>query len=163
MPIAQNLGYKKKMPSSGEEVIEDIAVEDEQDEVNKGGRPWHRVTKESRRVVLEAIGLGLQQTNVARMLGISDRTLRKHYREEIDIAVDKINFDVARALYLRASSGKDTIASIYFTKARLGWKETSSQEAPLPQKIEVTFALPESVTEEKKEMIDITPDGDGGG
>jgi hypothetical protein len=162
LPIAQNLGYKKKMPSSGEEVIEDIAVEDEQDEVNKGGRPWHRVTKESRRVVLEAIGLGLQQTNVARLLGISDRTLRKHYRHEIDTGIDQVNLDVARALYTRASSGKDTIASIFMLKARAGWKDTASQDAALPQKIEVTFALPESVTEEKKEMIDITPEGDGG-
>ncbi len=141
--------------------MSDIAeAPDDESDVDKGGRPWHKVTDETRRVVLEAIGLGLQQNNVARLLGISPKTLRRHYRHEIDTGIDQVNLDVARALYTRASSGKDTIASIFMLKARAGWKEASSQEAALPQKIEVTFALPESVTEEKKAMIDVTPRGD---
>ena len=144
-----------------DKVLEDEAVE-EKEAVDKGGRPWHRVTADSRRMVREAVGLGLQQNNVARLLGISPKTLRRHYRYEIDTGVDQVNFDVARALYTRAASGKDTIASIFMLKARAGWKDTASQDAALPQKIEVTFALPESVTEDKKEMIDITPEGDGG-
>ena len=142
-----------------DEVSEDEAVE-ARETVDKGGRPWHRVTADSRRMVREAVGLGLQQNNVARLLGISPKTLRRHYRHEIDTGIDQVNLDVARALYTRASSGKDTIASIFMLKARAGWKEASSQEAALPQKIEVTFALPESVAEEKKAMIDITPRGD---
>ena len=132
----------------------------EEKKVDKGGRPWHRVTDETRRMVTEAVGLGLQQNNVARLMGISPKTLRRHYAHELATGVDKVNFDVARALYTRAASGKDTVASIFMLKARAGWKDTVSQDAALPQKIEVTFALPESVTEEKKEMIDITLDGD---
>ena len=142
--------------------MSDLVESEDEEQVDKGGRPWHRVTADSRRMVREAVGLGLQQNNVARLLGISPKTLRRHYRYEIDTGVDQVNLDVARALYTRAASGKDTIASIFMLKARAGWKDTASQDAALPQKIEVTFALPESVTEEKKEMIDITPDGDGG-
>lgn len=127
--------------------------------VDRGGERYHKPDDKSRRVVIEAVGLGMQQKNVARMLGICVRTLRKHYREELDIAVDSINFDVARALYQRASSGKDTIASIFMLKSRAGWKDTQAPDANLPSQIQVTFALPDSkeAVGQQTAMVDVTP------
>ena len=128
--------------------------------IKKAGRPPHKPTDQSRNMVLEAVGMGMEQTMISKLLDIAPKTLRKFYRDELDTGVARANMTVAKSLYGRAISGKDTIASIFMLKARAGGKEAASQEAALPQKIEVTFALPESVAEEKKAMIAVTPRAD---
>jgi hypothetical protein len=56
----------------------------------------------------------------------------------------------------RATSGKDTIAGIFWLKARAGWVDTVKQvHEGIPENITVTFAL--EPPEEKPELIDVTP------
>ena len=54
--------------------------------------------------------------------GIDDKTLRKHFRAELDTAVHKANTKVAGTLFQKAIAG-DTTAMIWWTKARMRWSE----------------------------------------
>ncbi len=71
---------------------------------------------------------GIEQENIAKALGISRPTLRKHYRKEIASAAHEANAQVVAALYRNATTGKNVVAQIWWTKTRLGWKETQTVE-----------------------------------
>jgi hypothetical protein len=60
------------------------------------------------------------------------------------------------ALHKRATSGKDTIAGIFWLKARDGWVDTvKTVHEGLPENITVTFAL--EPPKEERRLIDVTP------
>ena len=132
----------------------------EETEVAKGprpmGRPPHKPTDFTRKMVISAVGMGIEQTAISQLMDIAPRTLRKFYRHELDTGVARANFKVARSLYGRASGGKDTIASIFWLKARAGWEDRQRvQHEGLPEKITVSFAL--EPPEHEAKMIDVTP------
>ena len=62
----------------------------------------HVPTQETRRQVETLTGFGLTQEQIAAVLKITDRTLRKHYRSELDTGVLKANAAVADALFKKA-------------------------------------------------------------
>ena len=68
----------------------------------KGSRPYHKPNEATRKVVLAAIGMGMEQTKVSLLLDINPKTLRKFYRHEVDTVVARANFSVAMSLYGRA-------------------------------------------------------------
>jgi len=100
--------------------------------------------------------MGMDQVSISALLDITPKTLRKFYRHELDTGAAKANLSVARSLYERASGGKDTIASIFWLKARAGWVDTvKNVHEGLPERITVSFALePPNV---EHEVIDVTP------
>jgi hypothetical protein len=53
---------------------------------------------------------------------IDDKTLRRHFRYELDTGYVKANAKVAQSLYAQATGGNVT-AAIWWTKARMGWAE----------------------------------------
>jgi hypothetical protein len=126
---------------------------------SRGGRPTHVPNERTRKMVLTARGMGLEQIRIAALLDIDPKTLRKFYRRELDTGVERANLSVATALHKRATSGKDTIASIFWMKARAGWVDTvRNVHEGLPEKITVSFAMPS--LEDKSAMIDVTPEPD---
>ena len=128
----------------------------EKQKKGKGSRPYHKPNDATRKVVLAAIGMGMEQTKVSLLLDINPKTLRKFYRHELDTGVARANFSVAMSLYGRAISGKDTIAGIFWLKARDGWVDTvKHSHEGLPENITVTFALDAPKVEH--EVIDVTP------
>ena len=128
----------------------------EEPKKGKGSRPYHKPTDATRKVVLAAIGMGMEQTKVCLLLDIAPKTLRKFYRRELDTGVARANFSVAMALHKRATSGKDTIAGIFWLKARDGWVDTvKTVHEGLPENISVTFALEPPKAEGR--LIDVTP------
>lgn len=68
--------------------------------------------------------VGTDQETIARILGIDAKTLRKHYRDELDLAMAKANATIGGSLFNKAKSG-DTAAMIWWSKTRMGWKETT--------------------------------------
>ena len=108
------------------------------------GKPAHVPDDKSRRTVRAMVGYGITHEHIARALGIDPKTLRKHYREEIDTGEVTANSMVAESLYLqatgspavydakgnliRAEQPRVTSAAIWWTKARMGWKETQINE-----------------------------------
>jgi hypothetical protein len=69
-------------------------------------------------------GLGLTQENICDFLRIDRKTLRKHFRLEIDTGAIEANTRVAQALFVNATKHNNVAAQIWWTKCRMGWRET---------------------------------------
>ena len=94
------------------------------------GRKAHRPEPATRRLVEALAGYGIPEAEIAGVVGIDAKTLRKHYREELDHGHTKANARVAENLYRKATGeGREAvIAAIFWLKTRAGWKETSVTE-----------------------------------
>lgn len=82
----------------------------------------HKPTEETIKQVTQYAAVGISHDDIARVVGIDADTLKKHYRKELDTAATKANGAVGGALYNKCMSG-DTVALIWWTKARMGWRE----------------------------------------
>ena len=87
----------------------------------------HLPTDESRKMVESTSGLGLPHEQIAILVGIDDKTLRKYYRTELDLGKAKANGQIAKTLFGKATGG-DTTALIWWTKTQMRWAETVKQE-----------------------------------
>lgn len=83
----------------------------------------HEPTKTIRDTVLMHAMVGTPQDDIARVIGIDAKTLRLHYRDELDLATAKANATIGGALFNKAKGG-DTTAMIFWMKTRAKWKET---------------------------------------
>ena len=94
------------------------------------GRPAHNPDPVQRRQVEAMAAYGVPETEISRTLGVDAKTLRKHYRDELDLGHVKANTKVAEALYHKATTDgpQSVTAAIFWLKARAGWREASSME-----------------------------------
>jgi len=86
------------------------------------GRQSHEPSDKARADVQALAGFGVREDEIAMYIGIDPKTLRKHYRAELDTGHIKANAAVARSLYKQATEG-NTAAAIFWMKARAGWRE----------------------------------------
>lgn len=93
-----------------------------------GGRPPHEPTEKSRATVKALSAYGIPQVQIARVLDIHEQTLRLYYRDELDLGAIEANAKVAETLYGQGVREGNTAALIWWTKSRMGWKETSRVE-----------------------------------
>jgi hypothetical protein len=66
---------------------------------------------------------GIPADDISRVVGIDSKTLRKHYRDELDLGETKANAQVAGFLFNSAKSG-NVPAQIFWLKTRARWRET---------------------------------------
>jgi hypothetical protein len=66
------------------------------------GRPAFAPSAEQRKQVETMAGYGIPEEDIALVLGIDPKTLRKHFRLELDTGHVKANTRVAESLYLQA-------------------------------------------------------------
>ena len=97
-------------------------------------RPSHQPDPLLRRQVEAMAGYGVPEADIAGMIGIDPKTLRKHYRQELDQGHTKANIKVAENLFRKATGeGREAVtAAIFWLKARAGWKETMQTEISGP-------------------------------
>jgi predicted transcriptional regulator len=95
---------------------------------NKGGRPFYQPTDEVRGSVKAMSGYGMPHEEIAKAIGICPQTLRKHFRSELDCGHAIASAKVLESLFKMATEGKQVAAAIWWTKARLGWKESQNIE-----------------------------------
>ena len=90
------------------------------------GRRAHRPEPFHRRQVEAMSGYGVPEEDIARVVGIDPKTLRKHYREELDTGQIKATAKVAEFLFRKATSdgSQSVTAAIFWLKTRGGWRET---------------------------------------
>lgn len=82
----------------------------------------HKPTPETTAQVEALSGYGVRHDEIAIYLDIDPKTLRKHYREQLDKGHIKANVGVARSLHKQATEG-NTAAAIFWLKSRAGWRE----------------------------------------
>lgn len=85
-------------------------------------RRRHEPSKQTRELVSLHATMGTDQGSIADLLDIDDKTLRKHYRKELDQSVVKANATIGGVLFNKAKSG-DTAAMIFWMKTRARWTE----------------------------------------
>ena len=93
-------------------------------------RPAHIPSESQRRQVEALAGFGIQETEIAGLIGCDPKTLRKHYRDELDHGHTKANAKVAENLFRMAlGQGREAVsAAIFWLKTRARWKETMVNE-----------------------------------
>jgi len=91
--------------------------------MSDGKRGLYNEHKRDESVALEVVSMaesGVPQKMMAKSLGMSPKTLRKHYRAELDTAMVLRIQEVAGALFANAKGG-DTTAQIFFLKTQAKW------------------------------------------
>lgn len=93
---------------------------------------------------------GIPETEIARVLKIDPKTLRRHYRDELDTGATKATAKVAESLYRKAvGDGPQSVtAAIFWLKTRAQWKEVVVNETA--GEIKHTFVI--RVPEEAKDV-----------
>lgn len=90
-------------------------------------RKVHKPTDASRAQVEDMAGYGLPQDQIAKVMRISETSLKKHYAEELTRGVAVANSAVAESLFKQCREG-NTTAMIFWAKTRMGWRETQVHE-----------------------------------
>ena|SRR5579872_1328564 len=93
-------------------------------------RPKFVPTEELRHIVRSMAGYGVPQQDIATSVGLrSTKTLRKHFRKELDGGVVDAKAKVLQTLFKMAISGKHPAATIFWVKTRLAWREVQIVES----------------------------------
>ncbi len=85
-------------------------------------------TEEQRRTVRAMSGFGVPQDGIAVLLEIDPKTLRAHFRRELDRGSVEATAKVAQTLFHMATVDKNVGAAIFWMKARGGWREKHDVE-----------------------------------
>jgi hypothetical protein len=110
----------------------------------KSRRRSFEPTPDQRQAVLQETGCGATQKQLAGALGITMKTLRKHFPKELKDGRAWANKMVAKSLFWQATVGKNTTAAIWWEKTRSGMHEKlalehSANTLPPPQ-LGISFA-----------------------
>jgi hypothetical protein len=97
-------------------------------------RPPLKPTDHQRLLVKSMAAVGIPHQQIALKIGIrSDKTLRKHFREELDLGVTEANYKVGQTLFKMATSGEHPGVTIFWAKTHLGLRERpASDKLPVP-------------------------------
>ena len=106
------------------------------------GRPRWAPSDDDREKIQTMAALGIQQEKIATVFGISQKTLRRHCRMELDTGEALANFSVGQFLYdaangmepytkedgkrgvrFRGVTSATVTAAIFWMKTRAHWKE----------------------------------------
>lgn len=87
----------------------------------------HVVTDEMKTKIRALVAFGHTQPQIAEYLGVSEDTLQRHYRHELDTAVIDANMKVANRLFRKATEEGDTTSLIFWLKTRARWKEAKDE------------------------------------
>jgi hypothetical protein len=96
------------------------------------GRPAYEPSEKDKAQVSALTAMGIPDYDIAKVMQISEPTLRKYYFRELEIGHISANSKVAQTLYKTAtdpSNPKSVTAAIFWLKARAGWKEDSGMAA----------------------------------
>ncbi len=92
----------------------------------------HKPTAKDRKTAEAMSGYGIRQEVIACVIGVSEPTLRKHYREDLDRGDGMAQAKIGETLYERAVVDRDTTSLIFLAKTRIGLREVSRVESTGP-------------------------------
>ncbi|WP_431300636.1 hypothetical protein [Tabrizicola sp. BL-A-41-H6] len=109
----------------------------------------HLPTDELRHMVEVLVAGGTPNRTIAKALDIGMNTLRRHYSNELDHGLATANAKVVRRLFRLIEQGS-TPATIFWLKARAGWKE--GQVVEVAQKAEPAYNFSALTDAERVEL-----------
>lgn len=94
----------------------------------RAGRPAYEPTDKDRAQVKLLAAFGVREDDICKLLGISPPTLRKHFRDELELGHLEANAKVAQSLFKMAtnSTKPNVAAAIFWLKVRAGWKDANA-------------------------------------
>jgi len=121
-------------------------------------RKPHEPTEKDRKQVTMMAGIGLTHDQISKVMHISDETLRKYYKDELETGDAKTTAMVAQNLFnIATGTGQGAVtAAIFWMKTRAGWREVTRSEVSGPDggavKVETTkkFDASELAPEERE-------------
>jgi hypothetical protein len=124
------------------------------------GRRAHVADPASRRQVEAMAAYGVPETDIARVIGIDPKTLRRHYRDELATGHIKANSRIAESLYRKAlgDGAQSVTAAIFWLKTRAHWKETVVSEVSHDVTDSVK-ALMQRIADNGRSILDHDPVG----
>lgn len=100
------------------------------------GQPPYERNEAHLKTLTRLILIGAPQEKMAAMLGISEKTLRKHYKPELETTkLDRLA-NVGASLYNLAIGG-NVAAAIFYLKTQGGWSEKTAQ--PVREDLNIEF------------------------
>ena len=87
------------------------------------------VNEALREKVSHLAGVGVPQDDIANIIGCAPKTLRKHFRAELDRGVAEANAVIAGCLVAAAKAG-NIAAMIFWMKTRARWREQPPANDP---------------------------------
>tara|TARA_S200002703_G_scaffold149228_2_gene146587 strand:- start:88 stop:546 length:459 start_codon:yes stop_codon:yes gene_type:complete len=115
-------------------------------ENNEVGRPPYIKTQEDSKTVEALAVAGVKQSLIADIVKISEPTLRKNFRKELDTSKARANAIISQALFKKAKDG-NVVAQIFWLKTQAGWKEKNA--------IELTGKDGDKLFSEERQLIEI--------
>jgi hypothetical protein len=106
-------------------------------------------------------GFGIPHDEIAMILSVDPKTLRKHFEQELEVGHIEANAKVAANLFRKATGeGREAIiAAIFWLKCRAGWREyviePKPERVPSLGKKEQALADARSATEEASDWGDL--------
>jgi hypothetical protein len=111
-------------------------------------RPPFVANEAMREEVRRLAGLGLPQDDITKIIGCAPKTLRKHFRPELDRGAAEATATIAGCLFAAAKAG-NIAAMIFWMKSRAQWRERPPADVPLANadagsSSEVVLVLPDN-------------------
>lgn len=97
-------------------------------------RPAFQPTPDQRKLIEQLAAFGIPLVDMCSMVPtkngrpIDEKTLRKHFAEELRNGTVKANVKVAQCLFQKATEDRDTTAMIFWLKTRARWRVTDTVE-----------------------------------
>lgn len=109
-----------------------------------GGRKAFAPDPYQRRRVMDLAACGKPASTIARVLGIAEPTLRKHFAEELVIGAEKVEADIIAALLAKARAGN--VSALKEARAIISQARLDGIEAALGRAVEPSarFAKPDT-------------------
>jgi hypothetical protein len=86
-------------------------------------------TEEQRMIVAMAAAIGTPHEDIGKLIGISETTLRRYFRRELDLGATRASLQVGGNLFKMATGDPSLmttlLAAIWWSKSRMGWKDLS--------------------------------------
>jgi hypothetical protein len=89
--------------------------------------PPHEPTDAQIATVRAMSAYGIPQDDIAKVIGIDPKTLRKHYSEQLEKGSIEATAKVAEFLFRQATT-KNVAAAMFWMKCRAGWSEKTRVE-----------------------------------
>jgi len=116
--------------------------------------PLFDPSDDQRRLVKTMAGFGIPQPDIAMHLQIDPKTLRKHFRDELDRGTTEANVRVAQSLFRMATEGQNVAAAIFWMKARAGWREKHEISGSVTLESLVVAAMQRTIAGESELSIE---------